>query len=307
MKKNHLPESVFPSKEMLLDMKKKASAFSLGKNKLQVTLGFGEHKSPFKTKGLDFQEVRVYQPGDDIRLIDWKITAKHNKPFTKLYTDEKERQVFIIADMRSHMQFATKGFFKSVITANSTAFIAFLAENKKDKIGFCIIENDKLECALPQTGNETLISLIDSLERVGYLPEEPIREDISLFQALSKSEKFIRPGAMVFVLSDFVDLDKDCSDIIRRISKKATCSLIHIYDELEKSFPKGIYPITDGKDFVLLNSNTKTFIDSYVWSFEKVVESLYESAKNERVGYLSLSTQSDFVNQIAFYCKGGLV
>ena len=306
MKKTQVSESVCASKDVLFEMKKKASLFTLRKNKLMVDIGFGEHKSPFKTKGLDFQEVRVYQPGDDIRLIDWKITAKHNKPYTKLYTDEKELQVFIIADMRSHMQFATKGVFKSVLSAKSAAFIAFLAENKNDKIGFCIIQDDKIECALPQMGKETVLSFVDGLDRAGILSVGK-KGEMTLLQGLNKSEKLIRRGAMVFVISDFVDFNEACETVIKRISKKATCSLVHLYDEIEKNFPKGVFPVTDGNNVLFVDSKEALFQTKYEQSYETLVDALRQMAQNERVGYLSLSTKEDFVNQLAFYCKGGLI
>lgn len=306
MNKLRVSESVYATKDMLFEMKKKAALFSLGKNKLMVDIGFGEHKSPFKTKGLDFQEVRVYQPGDDIRLIDWKITAKHNKPYTKLYTDEKEQQIFIIADMRSHMQFATKGVFKSVLVAKSGAFISFLAENKNDKIGFCIIQDDKIECALPQMGKETVISFVEALDRAGTISLDA-KEEMTLLQVLSKSEKFVRRGAMVFVISDFVDFDQECEAIIKRMSKKATCSLVHVYDEIEKKFPKGVLPITNGKDILFVDTKEAKFQKKYEQSYETFVATLKQIAQNERVGYLPLSTSEDFINQLAFYCKGGLI
>ena len=96
------PSSVFANKQALIALKKKVNALKLKKSKLPALTGSGEQQSPVKTKGLDFQEVRVYQPGDDIRLIDWRITAKHNKPYTKLFTDEKERQVFMGTSRQSN-------------------------------------------------------------------------------------------------------------------------------------------------------------------------------------------------------------
>lgn len=306
MKKESVPESMYATKEQLLELKKKAQLFSLGKTKLLVDVGFGEHISPFKTKGLDFQEVRVYQPGDDIRLIDWKITAKHNKPYTKLYTDEKEQQVFIVADMRSHMKFATKGVFKSVIAAKCATFLSFLAENKNDKLGFCVLGDEKMDCALPQMGKETLTALLDRLSAFGQLSEDSL-EKTSLFQAISKSEKFIRRGANVFILSDFSDYTEEVAASIRRISKKATCSLVHIYDRLEKSFPKGYFPVSDGKEIAMLNTKTKVFQKKYTSDFDMFVSSLQELAQNERVGYLPLVTNEEFIHSLAFYCKGGLL
>lgn len=306
MKKENVSETVYATKEQLLELKKKAQLFSMRKTKLLVDVGFGEHISPFKTKGLDFQEVRVYQPGDDIRLIDWKITAKHNKPYTKLYTDEKEQQVFIIADMRSHMKFATKGVFKSVMVAKCAAFLAFLAENKNDKLGFCVLGDEKMDCAVPQMGKESLTALLDRLSDFGQLSEDSL-EQMSLLQAISKSEKFIRRGANVFILSDFSDYTEEIAASIRRISKKATCSLVHIYDGLEKSFPKGYFPVSDGKEMAILNTKSKVFQKKYTSDFDMFVASLQELAQNERVGYLPLVTNEEFIHSLAFYCKGGLL
>ena len=306
MKKNNFSESIYASKEQLLALKKKAQMFSFGKAKLLVDVGFGEHVSPFKTKGLDFQEVRVYQPGDDVRLIDWKITAKHNKPYTKLYTDEKEQQVFVVVDMRGHMKFATKGVFKSVVVAKCAAFLSFLAENKNDKIGFCVLGDDKITCAIPQMGKETLSSFLDSLSVEGDVEKSTLEEN-TLLQAMVKSEQFIRRGANVFVISDFVDYNEEIETIIRRISKKATCSLIHIYDGLEKEFPKGVFPVTNGVETIFLNTKTKSFQNKYRLEFEDFVSSLLEIAKNERVGYLPLTTEDEYINMLAFYCKGGLL
>ena len=306
MKKNNFSESIYASKEQLLDLKKKAQMFSFGKAKLLVDVGFGEHVSPFKTKGLDFQEVRIYQPGDDVRLIDWKITAKHNKPYTKLYTDEKEQQIFVIVDMRSHMKFATNGVFKSVVAAKSGAFLSFLAQNKNDKIGFCVLGDDKISCAIPQIGKEALSSFLDALGVEGDV-EKYSSEEMTLFHAVSKSEKFVRRGAHVFIISDFVDYNDEIATIVRRISKKATCSLIHVYDRLEKEFPKGLFPVTNGEEIIFLNSKTKSFQKKYALEFNAFVSSLHEVAKNERVGYLPLTTEDEFINLLAFYCKGGLL
>ena len=96
-----------------------------------VTGKTGETPSLFKTKGMDFSEVRSYQAGDDIRQIDWRVTAKYGKPFTKLYVEEKEQRVFFLLDLRSVMQFATSGQFKSVIVARLFSYLSwkFLAKN----------------------------------------------------------------------------------------------------------------------------------------------------------------------------------
>ena len=117
----------------LVSLKEHAESLFLPLNDKVSLSGFGNKKSPFRSRGLDFQEVRVYQPGDDIRQIDWRVTAKYGEPFTKLYSEEKEQQIYLVCDLRPNMQFASHGHFKSVVAVRLTALSAFMANKKKDR------------------------------------------------------------------------------------------------------------------------------------------------------------------------------
>ena len=300
------PSCVFASKQDLIGLKKKANAFKLKKSKLPSLTGTGEQFSPFKTKGLDFQEVRIYQPGDDIRLIDWRITAKHNKPYTKLFTDEKEKQVFIILDIRQSMKFATQGEFKSVVSAKTAALLSFLAINNNDKFGFTLLSDEKIECAYSGSNNETLVSFFEKIIENGS-PLAQQESKTTLHQALLKSEKLIRKGALVFILSDFSDFDDESKIILNRLSKKSGCSLFHIYDKIEKEFPKNTLPVTDGNSILFLNGNQKSFQKKYQNIFQEKTNTLLELTINPNIGYLPLSTEEDYLLKIASFCKGGLL
>lgn len=306
MKKQKFNSSVFADKDMLLNVKKEVYHLTLQNNKILVDKGFGEHISPFKTKGLDFQEVRVYQPGDDIRLIDWKITAKHNRPYTKLYADEKERQVFLIIDMRSHMKFASHGFFKSLIAARSSMFLSFLAENKNDKIGFCVLADETFHFSQPQAAHETILALAQILEECAH-PTQLTFPQNTLDQVLKKSEHFIKQGASVFILSDFSDFSDATYKSIQRLSKKSVCSLLHIFDTFEKKLPHGVFPITNGENIYSLDTKQSHFDAHYSQNFQLIESHLLNLAKNERIGYLPLETNSPYINALTFYCKGGLI
>lgn len=304
--KKEFSSSILATKKDLFNIKKKVNALKLKKNKLPVLIGSGEHFSPFKTRGLDFQEVRVYQPGDDIRLIDWRITAKHNKPYTKLFTDEKERQVFVLTDMQKTMKFATQGSFKSVVAAKTSAFLSFLATNKQDKLGFCILFDNKIECAFSGGNDETLLSFFEALEEAG-VPSKTTNQETTLEQALLKSEKFIKKGAMFFILSDFNKINEKEKEILSRISKKATCSLVHIYDQIEKNFPKSTLPISDGDQILFLNGKQKSTQKKYHKIFQERTDLLLDMTKNPNIGYLPLATDEDYLLKIASFCQGGLL
>lgn len=304
MKKAHTPNPAFADLQALLDIKKQVHVLKLASTRALTYHGFGEMRSPFKTKGLDFQEVRSYQPGDDIRQIDWRITAKHNKPFTKLYTDEKERQVFFLVDMRTCMKFASKGVFKSVLAAQATAFLAFAAENKNDKIGFVVMGAHLIETSLALKGREPVISLLQSLSTASD-PQQMPPDETSLTQGLLQLEQAVRRGALVFILSDFSDLTEKATDVIRRLAQYNVCSLIHIYDELETKLPIGYLPITNGDETRFLDTSNTSFNTQYTASFVQLKEHLSKLVQTYQVGYLPLDTQAPVFKVIAAYCQGG--
>ena len=294
---------VYAKLDHLLRLKKQALGFKLKETNRQAYTGRGYTKSPFKSKGLDFQEVRAYQPGDDIRQIDWRVTAKYGKPFTKLYTDEKERQVFLICDMRSRMKFASRGRFKSVVAAYTAALLSYLAENKSDRLGFTVLTAEQIETTKAYGANEVLNGLLHTLETASD-PLETASDQLSLHQALQKSTPLVRAGSLVFILSDFSDWTPACESILRRWAQKSTCGLIHIYDELEKHLPSGIFPISDGREITLIDTKSHRFQTDYADVFLKREEALKSLARNYDIGYLPVRTDEDIISKVFAYCVG---
>ncbi len=287
----------------LLRLKKQAQRFELKETNRQAYLGWGQTKSPFKSKGLDFQEVRTYQPGDDIRQIDWRVTAKYGKPFTKLYTDEKERQVFLICDMRTRMKFASRGRFKSIVCAYATTLLAYLAANKSDRLGFTILTPETIETARAYGSHE----VTDGLLKLLVTSSDPTKiesDQITLQQALQKSKPLIRAGSLIFILSDFSDWSPACETIVRQWTQKSICGLIHIYDELEKQLPRGIFSVSDGKEISAIDTRSHHFQVDYADIFLKRTEALQNLARNFEIGYLPIRTDENIIPKILAYCIG---
>ena len=289
----------------LLSLKKRAVVPMIKTNRYAYT-GLGETKSPFKTKGLDFQEVRAYQPGDDIRLIDWRVTAKYGKPFTKLYTDEKERQVYFVCDMRTRMKFASKGAFKSVWVARIAAFLAYMAQNRGDKTAYTVLTADMIETSGAIQGNESVLSLIRTLESASN-PDKLETDKFSLDQTLVESERLIRSGSILFILSDFSDWNDKCESIISRWSRKNTVALVHIYDKMEEQLPVGIFPISDGYHISFLNTEKTSFIHSYEESFRQIKQKLATAVQTYQLGFLPIRTDLNGIELVDAFCRGGIV
>lgn len=287
----------------LLYLKKQVLNSELKSINHQSYLGWGRAKSPFKSKGLDFQEVRAYQPGDDIRQIDWRVTAKYGKPFTKLYTDEKERQVFLICDMRTRMKFASRGVFKSVACACASALLAFLSGNKLDRLGFTLLTSKHVETVKAYAINDVLDGFLRLLEAASN-PTETLVDTVMLSEGLEAAAPLIRAGSLVFVLSDFSDWSESCEKIVRQWSQKSVCNLIHIYDIFETQLPSGIFPVSDGMRTTVIDTQSSHFQTNYANMFSKRVKQLKNAVNAGEIGYLPIGTDENIIAKVFSYCVG---
>ena len=303
MKQLEVNSSVFVSKSALTALKKRAVFVRLPLSKKQSIIGTGISKSPFKTKGMDFSEVRQYQAGDDVRQIDWRVTAKYGKPFTKLYTDEKERQVVLVCDMRSSMKFATSGDFKSVIAAKMTAFLAWVSATKGDTIRTILVLPDMIKVMPMGKGEQTIAVMLDELSEASN-PFHLSQDIVSLEQALKRLNAITPKGASVFVLSDFHDVTPDNIQQIGKMVMRSDVSFVHIFDAMEEKMPAALLPITDGKQAVVADMRDKMNRKVFEDSFTKIQSMIGDAVNRYKLGYLPVRTDEAYLDMIARYCEG---
>ena len=265
--------------------------------------GSGNSNSPFRTRGLDFQEIRAYQPGDDIRQIDWRTTAKYGKPFTKLYTDEKERPVYFVCDMRSRMKFASHGDFKSVVAARMTMFLAYLVEKKKDRIGSVILMPDHLK-SVDLRGNGGTEEMIADFVVAGS-PISEKTDAVTLEQALLLLAREAKNGAMIFICSDFSDLTESAIRILNQLSTRRTIALMHVYDEMEGELPYGLWTITDGQKTEIIDMTNKINREAFEKPFQNRITLIEETVKKYGWGYISVKTTDDYLSKLTDYMRKG--
>jgi uncharacterized protein (DUF58 family) len=284
----------------LISLKSKTDFLGFPSHK-NTTIGFGQNKSLFKSRGLNFEEVRQYQPGDDIRQIDWRVTAKYGKPFTKLYTEEKEKQVYILCDLRPNMQFASHGHFKSVMAARLSAFIGFLAEQKNDSLSYQILSHKLIQSLGTLPARDNLPYFLNQLAQ-----ENTQTSDVSFNQIIPFMEQNIRPGAIIFLISDFHDITADDFRFLGELSHKNIINFIHLYDNMEVQLPKGILPFSNGQKQILIDTQSKSFQKSFTQSWSHKTDLLRQQVKKYHWGYLSLATDSDYLSQFQHFCLGDL-
>ena len=280
----------------LTALKQQAESFFLPRNDKKATLGSGSTFSPFKSRGLDFQEVRVYQPGDDIRQIDWHVTAKYGKPFTKLYTEDKERTVFFVVDLRTNMSFATHGDFKSVVAARIAAFMAFIAEHQKDKIGYLILTDESiLSSGHAETDMLTpFLNALSSRQRSNTPP--------SWTTIIRLLNQLLPVGSFIFFLSDFHDWSSTEISQLAPLSEKNTFILCNIYDRLEADLPSDTLSFSNGTDTLTVSAQNDKLRQRFHTEWQKQQTFLQESARRYGWGFIPLSTDSNYLDGFIHFC-----
>ena len=199
-------------------------------------------------RGLDFAEVRAYQPGDDVRAIDWRVTARSGRAHTKLFTEERERPVLLVVDTRASMRFGTRGAYKSVLAARLAAVLGWSAVAGRDRVGGFVLGDDWHAEARPRTGRSGLMGLFrdivegQGVEGQGREPRAgrdgvPGGSVSALGGALTRLRHVAQPGCTVVILSDFFGFDEDARGVLGALSHTLDLLPVLLSDPLERELP----------------------------------------------------------------------
>lgn len=210
----------------------------------------GGRRSPLRGRGIDFDEVRLYQPGDDVRAIDWRVTARASKPHTKLFREEKERPVLLVIDMRSTMFFGSRNAFKSVIVAHCAALLAWATLESGDRIGALIVSDDGITDIKPRRNRHALLQIFRKLVAVqqDHLQRQqapqahdpariPSPRIPSLTDVIHQLRAVSKPGSCLVLLSDFHDWQEECVQALFPAVRHSQAFAVRISDPLEQQLP----------------------------------------------------------------------
>lgn len=303
MKKEEFNSLVFANPADLAALKTRAVSGDIPPSSKQAVHKTGTAASPFKSRGMDFSEVRAYQAGDDIRQIDWRVTAKYGKPFTKLYIDEKDRQIYIVVDERSAMKFASRGVFKSVAAAQIAAMLLWIGSIKHHTLQTLILTPDTLKQTVAGTGDDVVLAILKDLSAATN--PTVLGEDVpTLERAALTAAAGANKGALVFFISDFRDLNTAAISHLRALSNKAQVFLIHVYDEMERVLPQAVLPLTNGKELTWADMKKESARQSYQRAFDDKTSLIEKTAATYQMGYISIRTDADYLTQIISFTKG---
>ena len=260
------------------------------------SLQAGAYVSHFKGRGMEFDESRPYQPGDDPRNIDWRVTARSTEAFTKLFREERERPVFVMVDLRSNMHFATQGCYKSVNASRAGALIAWAAHHRGDRLGGIIFGDTVHRELKPRLGR------LAALRFVHELTEHPDwdtkvsgeRQDAPLQQAMAALRRVTRPGSLVVIISDFVGLNRMTRSYLAGIARHNEVLAVFLSDPLERRLPPpGRYRLVSEDAELMIDTYARGARADYRREFEQRASTLEDFCHRYGVHLLPLSTGDD--------------
>lgn len=199
----------------------------------------GGHRSAHHGRGLEFEEVRQYVPGDDPRSIDWRVTARRGRPHTKLYREERERPIWLLVDLNPAMYFGSRVQLKSTVAVRAAALLAWVGAHGGDRVGAAISNGTTTRCIAPRSREAGVLPILNTLvELQPKSPASPVPH--ALHATLEMLAPLVHPGSLVLILSDFAALGEQDDALFSRISAHSECRLFWIFDPLERDgLPEG--------------------------------------------------------------------
>ncbi|MEO8740229.1 MAG: DUF58 domain-containing protein [Casimicrobiaceae bacterium] len=255
----------------------------------------GDHASRFRGRGVDYQESRGYQIGDDIRSMDWRVTARTGKPHTKLYHEERERPIVLFIDLNPGMFFGTRGALKSVVAAQAGALIGWAAAAHGDRVGGMLFNGSHRELQ-PRGGRHGVLRLIRQLveltDPLRTIAPSPLGSTMNVM--LARLRRVSRPGSLIFLVSDFYGIDEETGKHLLRLRQHSDVAAIHIVDPVELSVPQpGSYGITDGSRVDILDLRSNKARRAYQEYFQRHHETVAALMRSRAISLLRVSTEDD--------------
>ncbi len=300
MRHDHLPSDASPvsvSQKGLIRLAGPARAIALDVLRVN-SLQAGAYVSHFKGRGMEFDESRPYQPGDDPRNIDWRVTARSTEAYTKLFREERERPVLIMVDLRSSMHFATRGSFKSVSASRAAALLSWSAHHRGDRLGG-IIFGDTLHRELkPRLGRQAALRYLHQLVTHGDWDHKVAAADADPAEpfaaAMSALRRVSRPGSLVIIISDFAGFDRATQSYLAGVARHNEVLAVAVTDPLDRELPPpGHYRLVSDEREMSIDTYSHAARVEYQQAYEQRQEELARFCQRYGVHLLGLSTIDD--------------
>jgi len=305
--------AIYADLNELRRLKYLTKGFSFTPNQPANSALSGKNVSKLRGRGLNFEELRHYRPGDDIRSMDWKVTQRTGKPHIKVFTEERERNVFLAIDQRMTMFFGSTNKMKSVIAAELSALIAWQISDSGDRIG-AVIYNDQQTKVIPaKRGRQHVVNLLSEVLKKNH----ELSLDKSLDKSIDKSaqanasdsesfnkmlatlNKVTSHNGLIILIGDGHGFNDKSTDFIKQLRQHNEVIACHVFDPLEQTLPKMSQMIvSDGKQQIQFSSDNKKVQKKYQDEIARQLESYVKSAKKYRIPLIEIDTISPVEQQL---------
>jgi uncharacterized protein (DUF58 family) len=317
---------LYPDFKELLQLAGRAPRPNLNTRQKTMAAAAGNYASPFRGQGLEFHEVREYRAGDDVRNIDWRVTARMNRPFMKVFTEERERTVLLCVNAGPAMRFGTRGTFKSIQAARAAALLGWMAQAGNDRVGALIFGDvpDGMQFIAPARSRGPLWRTLKTLCRkpVAKTPSHPLagervsergisfdakvspsprpsppqgRGEGDLETALTMLERTAPTGALVFIISDFQPVTDSLEKILANLRRRCDIIMVSVTDPADRELPpmEAIWFSDTGGKRILAGTGSKKGRESYARQWRENRTKLEDMAVRQRVSIIDLHTNTD--------------
>lgn len=295
---------LFVTLEELIEQKQYIAYLRNSHQKLAASNQVGDVKSAFKGRGVELEELRAYTFGDDTRDIDWRVTARKLTPFTRLYAEEKDREIYVLLDLSPTMVFGTKKELKSVAAAKIAALIGWLCLENKDRFGIMIFDGYQTYFYKPRNSRASMMVIF---KKIAEISESVLEKSLKKAETLSKVVKMLRNQlknqATIFMVSDFSSFDESLQQNLAQLAKKSRVYCLDVFDVLEEETPPpGEYMVASEKGKKLVfNTENATFDGEYSQYFAAKRLVIKNFCHKFKARYLGVRTDRELYKQLKIF------
>jgi uncharacterized protein (DUF58 family) len=296
-----LCEGAYCELPQLIQQRHSGQQLDLLRRSRALSLLSGPNKSNFRGRGIDFEEVRSYQPGDDIRTIDWRVTARTGSPHTKIFREERERPVLIVTDLGNTMFFGSQRCLKSVLACHISALLGWAALGQGDRVGGLVFNDTGHREVRPKRSRTSVLSLLNILvETSSALPVEADGQTADFADMLSEVRRIARPGTSIYLISDFKGATSDAAlDNLYQLSRHTELNALHCSDPLEQQLPtSGLYRVTNGIGEADLFTGKRGLRKQYQHEYKQTLLGLKNAYGKLGIPLIELTTARDPLEQL---------
>jgi uncharacterized protein (DUF58 family) len=296
------PAAVYASLDELMRLRFKASGFSfLPRQPIHSVLS-GRHASKLRGRGLNFEELRNYLPGDDTRHIDWKVTARTREPHVRVYTEEKDRTVWLLVDQRMSMFFGSRWKMKSVVAAEAAAAAAWRVLSQGDRVGALVFDDSDLRVIAPQRSENRVAQILKQVIEKNHAlnAKSDTKPGLHMLnRALKRVATLARHDCLVCLIGDGAGIDEDTRKYVTRLTEHNDVLSVFIYDPLEQSMPAaGKLVFSDGFSQLEFNSDERALRKSYGNDFQQRIDRLRATSRRHAIPLLPVHTAAPVLEQV---------